>query len=185
MDLRICADCAMWVNNRDDSGVENDAQGDEYRKRRDEGLEALGGHIAVGVGDGFTHAPCDICGQTGHHGIDAVLIEYAVLIESDEEKQWQISDVWKDIDHESLAAWEKFVSNDAFAVIKKAFDYGDSLRVYREPDSEGGCPTTSPIKGNYSYFTEYDNCYMYYDSNKENGQQMTNIYVKKKDANNG
>jgi len=64
----------MWVANLDDSGVENDDQGDEYRTRRDEGLEKLGGYITVNTGEGsFTHKGCDICGQTGHHGIDAVL----------------------------------------------------------------------------------------------------------------
>lgn len=76
IDIKICADCAQWAANHDDSGVDNDDRGNAYRQRRDEGLEALGGYVVVNMDDdgyGFTHAGCDICGQTGHHGIDATV----------------------------------------------------------------------------------------------------------------
>ena len=75
IDIKICADCAQWVANLDDSGVDNDDTGNEYRQRRDEGLEALGGYVVVNMDEdyGFTHNGCDICGQTGHHGIDATV----------------------------------------------------------------------------------------------------------------
>jgi hypothetical protein len=74
IDIKICADCAQWVANLDDSGVDNDDTGNEYRQRRDEGLEALG-YVVVNMDEdyGFTRNGCDICGQTGHHGIDATV----------------------------------------------------------------------------------------------------------------
>ena len=76
IDIKICADCAQWVANLDDSGVVNDDRGNAYRQRRDEGLESFSGCVVVNMDDdgyGFTHNGCDICGQTGHHGISATV----------------------------------------------------------------------------------------------------------------
>lgn len=75
MDLKICADCALWVTNADDSSVDNDATGNEYRTRRDAGLKELGGYLVVTTGDSFTHSGCHVCRQTGHHGLNAVLLD--------------------------------------------------------------------------------------------------------------
>ena len=75
IDIKICSDCAQWAVNHDDSSVDDDDRGNAYRQRRDEGLESFSGCVVVNMDEdyGFTHNGCDICGQTGHHGISATV----------------------------------------------------------------------------------------------------------------
>lgn len=79
MEFIVCSDCACWIANADDSGLDNnpEAEANEIRARRDAAIAEIDGYLVLGDSDNdqtFSHHRCDLCDALPGYRHEAVAI---------------------------------------------------------------------------------------------------------------